>query len=138
MEKVAATDDEKAIRDLVRTWMIATQAGDIQTVLDLMMDDVIFMVSGRELFGKEAFRDAAEDMKSGNKSGVRYEGESNIEELKVLGDWAYIRNRLKVTTIPADGTDPITWSGFTFTLLRKESDGKWRLARDANLLAVEK
>lgn len=138
MEKATATDDEKAIRDLVHTWMRATETGDVQAVLDLMTDDVIFMVPGREPFGKEAFRNAAEDMKSGKTGGVRYEGESNIEEIKVLGDWAYIRNRLKVTTIPRDGTDPITRSGFTLTLLRKESDGKWRLARDANLLAVEK
>jgi uncharacterized protein (TIGR02246 family) len=138
MEEATAGDDEKAIRDLVRTWMIATQAGDIQAVLDLMTDDVVFMVPGREPFGKEAFRNAAEDMKSGKTGGVRYEGESNIEEINVLGNWAYIRNRLKVTTMPADGTDAVTRAGFTLTLLRKESDGKWRLARDANLLAVEK
>jgi len=29
-------------------------------------------------------------------------------------------------------------SGYTLTILRKEADGKWRLARDANLLTEEK
>ena len=38
------TDDERAIRELVATWMTASQAGDIDTVLGLMTDDVVFMV----------------------------------------------------------------------------------------------
>ena len=49
------SSDEAAIRDLVSTWMKASAAGDLQTVLSLMTDDVVFMVLGREPFGKEAF-----------------------------------------------------------------------------------
>jgi ketosteroid isomerase-like protein len=30
------TDDERAIRDLVSTWMAASQAGDVETVLGLL------------------------------------------------------------------------------------------------------
>ncbi len=32
--------DELAIRDLIATWMKASQAGDLETVLGLMTDDV--------------------------------------------------------------------------------------------------
>ena len=46
------TDDEQAIRELVATWMAASKAGDLDTVLSLMADDVIFMATGREPFGK--------------------------------------------------------------------------------------
>jgi uncharacterized protein (TIGR02246 family) len=92
------TDDERAIRDLVATWMAASQAGDLQSVLNLMADDVIFMVPGREPFGKEAFAAASQGMKN-----VRMEGESDIRELKVLGDWAYLRNYLQVTMTPPGG-----------------------------------
>jgi uncharacterized protein (TIGR02246 family) len=72
------TDDERAIRDLVATWMTASRAGDLQTVLGLMSDDVVFMVPGREPFGGEVFAAAAEGMK-----GVRMEGTSDIRELVV-------------------------------------------------------
>ncbi|MDX1523694.1 MAG: DUF4440 domain-containing protein, partial [Anaerolineae bacterium] len=34
-------DDERAIHELVQTWVTATKAGDIQTVLSLMTDDVV-------------------------------------------------------------------------------------------------
>jgi uncharacterized protein (TIGR02246 family) len=123
------SDDERAIRDLVATWMAASKAGDQDTVLGLMTDDVVFMVPGREPFGKEAFAAASQGMQ-----GMRIEGTSDIVELQVLGDWAYLRNRLNVTITPPGGS-PTTRSGYTLTILRKEADGRWLLARDANLLA---
>jgi uncharacterized protein (TIGR02246 family) len=122
------SNDERAIRDLIATWMAASQAGNLDTVLSLMTDDVVFMVAGREPFGKQEFAAATRSMQ-----GVRIEGTSDIAELKVLGDWAYLRNRLTVTITPPGGS-PTTRSGYTLTVLRKEPDGRWRLARDANLL----
>ena len=40
------TDDERAIRDVVTTWMEATRNGDTATVLSLMADDAVFQVPG--------------------------------------------------------------------------------------------
>jgi uncharacterized protein (TIGR02246 family) len=122
------TEDERSIRTLVDTWMTATQRGDLQTVLSLMADDVIFMVPGQEPFGKEAFAAASRSMKS-----ARVEGRSDIEELKVLGNWAYVRNHIDLTITPEQGA-PMHRAGYTLTILRKEADGRWVLARDANLV----
>jgi len=125
------SDDERAIRDLIATWMSASQAGDTDTVLSLMTDDVVFMVPGKEPFGKAAFAAASQDMKD-----VRIEGTSEIREVEVLGDWAYLRGHLQVAvTTPAGNT--VRRAGYTLTILRKEPDGKWRLARDVNLLTVQ-
>lgn len=120
--------DERAIRELVDTWMKASRADDTEIVLGLMSDDVIFLVPGREPFGKQTFATNSRSM-----DGVRLEGSADIRELKVLGDWAYLRNFIEITITPADGT-PIRRSGFTLTILRKEPDGRWLLARDANLV----
>ena len=122
------TEDERSIRTLVNTWMTATQRGDLQTVLSLMADDVIFMVPGQEPFGKEAFAAASRSMKS-----ARFEGRSDIEELKVLGNWAYVRNHIDLTITPEQDA-PMHRAGYTLTILRKEADGRWVLARDANLV----
>ena len=35
------------------------------------------------------------------------------------------------------GRDAVRRSGYTLTIMRKEVDGSWRLARDANLLVKE-
>jgi uncharacterized protein (TIGR02246 family) len=122
-------DDERAIRDLVASWMKASEAGDVQTVLSLMADDVIFTVPGREPFGKDAFRAASETMKN-----ARMTGTSDICEIKVLGDWAYIRTYIEITTTPPGG-NAMRRSGYTLSILRKQPDGKWALWRDANLVA---
>jgi uncharacterized protein (TIGR02246 family) len=125
------TDDERAIRDLVTAWMAASKAGDVATVLSLMSDDVVFMVPGREPFGKAAFAAASEGMK-----GVAIEGTSDIVELEILGDRAWMRNRLRIIVTPPNG-QPMVRSGYTLTILRKNPDGRWVIARDANLLALE-
>ena len=124
------TDDERAIRDLVATWMQASQAGDTGTVLGLMTDDVVFTVVGREPFGKEAFAAA-----SRGAQYVRIEGTSNIREIQVLGDWAYLRNHLTVT-VTSPGRQPVRRAGYTLSILRK-THGKWLLARDANLMTLQ-
>lgn len=67
------SDDERAIRAMVDFWLAASKAGDTPAVLGLMTDDVVFMVPGREPFGKAAFAAAAESMK-----GVRMDGRSEI------------------------------------------------------------
>ena len=123
------TDDERAIRQVVETWMQASQSGDTATVLSLMTDDVVFSVPGREPFGKEAFAAA-----SGAQRGLQMRGTSEIVELQVLGDWAFTRNRIDLTITPP-ASDPMRRSGYTLSLYRKDADGRWRLARDANLLA---
>jgi uncharacterized protein (TIGR02246 family) len=126
-------DDERTIRELIQTWLGATQKGDLQTVLGLMADDVIFMVPGQNPFGKEAFAASFRAL-----AGVRFETSSEIKELKLLGDWAYLRNYLEVTMTPGGGGAVLRRSGYTLTILRKEPDGRWLVARDANLLAPER
>jgi uncharacterized protein (TIGR02246 family) len=121
-------DDEEAIRAVVDKWMEATAAGDVETVMGLMSDDVIFMVPGREPFGKEAFRAQSEQLK-----GVKVEGKSDIQEIEVIDDLAWMRNRLEVTITPTEG-QAATRSGYTLTILRRQNDGNWVITRDANLL----
>jgi len=123
--------DEQAIRELVDTWLTASKKGDLATVLTLMSDDVIFMVPGKEPFGKEAFAAMNKEMKD-----INLEATSNIQEIKVLGEWAWMRNFLRVQFTPPGGNST-THSGYILTILRKNPNGKWVIARDANLLMPE-
>ena len=123
--------DEQDIRDLVDNWMAASKAGDTETVLGLMTDDVVFMVPGRAPFGKAGFALGSQAMK-----GVAIDGTSDIQEIMLLGDWAWMRNKLRVSITPPGG-QAIVKAGFVLTILRKGPDGRWRIARDANLLTTE-
>ena len=123
------TDDEKAIRQLVDDWTVATKKGDVETVLGLMTDDVIFMTPGNEPFGKTAF---AEAMRSMNK--LKIDVDNEIIELKVIGNFAFTRNRIVMTAVSSDNS-AIHYSGYSLTILCKETDGRWSLMRDANLVS---
>jgi uncharacterized protein (TIGR02246 family) len=121
-------NDEEAIHELVAEWQRATAAGDLDTVLSLMADDALFLVPGREPFGKEAFSKSSRE-----RGDVDVEGKSDIQELHVAGEWAWMRTHIDVTMTPPGGSSSHR-SGYALTVLHKESDGRWVLARDANLL----
>ena len=123
-------NDEQQIRDLVATWMAATKVGDVATVLSLMTDDVVFLVPGQPPFGKEKF--AATMKPAPGKAAPQIDGRSEIQEIRIAGDWAFMWTRLRVEMTPPGGK-PVKRAGHTLTVLHK-SAGKWRLARDANML----
>jgi len=127
--------DEAQIRQLVTDWMNATRSGDTRAVLDLMTDDVIFLVPGKPPMRTDEFAAASRAHATGN--APRFDGRSEIQEIRVLGDWAFMWTKLHVTAIPPDGSPPAAREGHTLSVLKKEN-GKWRLARDANLLAPVK
>jgi uncharacterized protein (TIGR02246 family) len=132
MEERQMTDDERAIRDVVDTWLAATKAGDFATVSSLVAEDAVFMVPGEKPFGKTVFMTASAGFKP-----AHFEATSHIEELQILGDWAFIRNYLDVTMTPAGNAPSERRTGYTLTILRKKPDGKWVLARDANLMVMK-
>jgi uncharacterized protein (TIGR02246 family) len=123
-------DDERAIRQFIDNRFAATKAGDLQVVLNLMTDDVVFMALGQIPFGRDKFTTAFEAMK-----GVQIDGRSDIQEILVLEDWAYLRSHIKMTITPLNGAALMHRAGYTLSILKKGSDGRWRLARDANLMA---
>jgi uncharacterized protein (TIGR02246 family) len=127
----APRGDEHAIRQLMATWMAATRDGDTDRLLSLMTDDALFLTGARPPMGKADFAAAARAQ--AGPGAPRIDGRSDIQELRVLGDWAYLWSRLSVTVTP-DGATPAERAGPVLTLLRKER-GQWRLSRDANMLS---
>jgi uncharacterized protein (TIGR02246 family) len=126
--------DEREIRQLVATWISATKAGDTDTVLSLMADDVVFLVTGQPpMIGKAAFAAA---LRAQSGQGLpQFDGKSEIQEVRVFGDRAYLWTKLTVVVTPPNGSKPVTRAGHTLSILEKR-DGKWLLTRDANMLAT--
>lgn len=123
--------DEREIRQLLDTWMAATRESDLDRVLELMAEDAVFLQPGKPpMLGRKAFEEAARG--SWAKGPVKFDGTSEIQEIEVRGDRAWMWTRLRVEATMPDGK-PMTRSGHTLTILRKEN-GRWVLARDANLL----
>ena len=126
--------NEEQIRELVETWISATQAGDLESVLSLMTDDVVFLGPGRPpMIGRETFAAAS---RAHPKQPFEISGTSEIQEIKIVGDWAYMWTRLTVVMTPNDGGAPVRRAGHTLSVLTKQN-GRWQIARDANMLTVQ-
>jgi uncharacterized protein (TIGR02246 family) len=126
-----AEDDKQAISESVHTWLAASKKGDLSTVLDLVADDVLFIVPGKEPFGKEAFAAAnREHMKD-----MEMDARIDIKEIQVAGDWAWMRSFLELT-FTREGKSA-RHSGHILNIWQKNSDGRWVIKRDANFVKPE-
>lgn len=126
------TTDEQAIRELVINWMDATKKGDVDTILSLMTEDVVFLMPNQQIIqGLPTFAQAARSQ--AGPGAPSFDGSNEIQEIQVLGDWAFMWTKLAVTATMAD-SQQMQRAGFTMSILKKV-DGKWLLARDANLLS---
>jgi ketosteroid isomerase-like protein len=65
--------------------------------------------------------------------GARVESKADLEECIVSANMACTRTRLAVAITMPDRKVSRA-SGYTLSFFRKQPDGRWLLARDANLL----
>jgi uncharacterized protein (TIGR02246 family) len=123
--------DERQIRKLVDSWIAASNARNLPALMDMMTDDVVFMTPGRGPFGKAEFAADSQRMKT-----VTIDARAQVQEIEVFGPRAYIRNHIQIE-LTSPGKAPRRMSGYAMSILRKEADGRWRIARDANLVVPE-
>jgi uncharacterized protein (TIGR02246 family) len=123
--------DEQAIRTLVATWLEASARGDLDRVLRLMAEDVVFLACGRPpMRGRDAFAAASRAMEGQS----RVEGAAEVQEVRVFGDWAYSWTQLTLTVQPAGGGQPTRLSGPALSVLHRQADDSWVIYRDANMV----
>lgn len=125
-------NDEQAIRRVVAAWIDATREGQVDKVLELMTPDVVFLVAGQPpMHGRDGFAAGLRALLAAH----RIESDSTVDEVEVCGDMAWCRTTLEVRVLPlADGGKAMRRAGHTLSVFRRNGDGDWQLARDANLL----
>lgn len=127
------TPDEAAIRALIQRWHDATAVGDVDTVLALMAEDVVFLVPGHApMTGRATFEAGLGAIVRTDR--IRSTGD--VEEVQVSGDLAFAVTKLTVRIEPLDGGAPDIRTGHAMSVFRRDASGGWRLIRDANLLAA--
>lgn len=124
--------DEAAIRELLQRWHRLTAAGDVDGVLELMSEDVVFLVAGRgePMRGRATFAQGLRQILQSH----RIDGRGEVQDIAVGGDLAYGWSVLDVAITPLTGGATQRRRGNVLSVFRRESGGQWRLLRDANLL----
>ena len=128
-------DQEKQkIRDVIATWMQASAEGDLERVLSLMAEDVVFLLPGQPpMRGRDAFAAASRSM----TAQMRIEGKPEIQEIHIAGDYAFCWSYLSITVSPLEGGGaPTQRAGHILSVFHKQPDGRWVLFRDANMLTA--
>ncbi len=124
--------DEREIREVHSTWIDAVNAGDLDRLLTLMADDVVFLNPGQSPIGRDGF--------SANFSVAHQQVQilciSELEEVVVVGEVAYTRSRDAVSVTPRAGGQATQFAGHRLTVYRKQPDGRWLLARDAHTVGA--
>jgi uncharacterized protein (TIGR02246 family) len=128
--QISVQNDEQAIRELVTSWLSATKTGDTERVLSLMAEDVVFLVPGKPpMRGRAAFAAAQAGLEQ-----VDIDATSEIQEIKVFGEWAYLWTKLSIVVTSKKAGAPNKRAGNTLSILQKQA-GRWVIFRDANMLA---
>ena len=123
--------DERAIRELHLTWIDAVNAGDLVGLLGSMADDVVFLNPGQAPFGRDGFPPGF----SAAHQQARINCISELEDVVVVGEVAYTLSRDSLSVTPRAGGEAMQLAGHRITVYRKQSDGRWLLARDARTLS---
>lgn len=127
------TSDEKAIRDLVALWHRATAAGEVDTVLGLIAEDVVFLMAGESpMRGRHSFESGLREL----FAHYRIESTYDIQEIEVSGNMAYCWTDLTVKVKPSTGGNSVVRVGSALSILRRQGNGSWVVVRDANMLSL--
>ncbi len=125
------TPEEREIHAIHSTWIEAVNAGDLTRLLALMADDVVFLNPGKAPLGRDGF--------SSNflaaKEQLRFRCASELEEVVVVGDFAFTRSRDTLSVTNRDGGEETQLAGHRMTIYRRHSESRWLLARDAHTLS---
>jgi uncharacterized protein (TIGR02246 family) len=123
-----AKDDQAAIRELMAKWRRLSGEGDVEGLLALLTDDVVFLTPNNPPMDKQKFEQGFRSF----AGKVSIDAQQEVKDLRVSGDLAYSWSYLRVTFTPHGGKQIVN-EGNVLTVLRKEG-GRWRIARDANLM----
>jgi uncharacterized protein (TIGR02246 family) len=121
--------ENDAIREIIQVrdaWIAAVKAKDINRLISLLTDDIIMMHPNRPaVMGKDANR--TDLLAALEKFNIDQTVVS--DEVAVAEEWAFDRSRATTTLTPVSGGNAITVRSKSVTILRRQADGSWRIAR---------
>jgi uncharacterized protein (TIGR02246 family) len=124
--------DEQAIREAHSAWIDAVNSGDLAHLLVMITDDVVFLNPREDCVGRDGFATKF----SAAHQQLRICCVSELTEIVVVGEVAYTLSRDSLSVSPRAGGEETRLAGDRMTIYRKQPDGRWLLARDANVLST--
>jgi uncharacterized protein (TIGR02246 family) len=118
--------DVAAIRRLAEEWERAWEAGDADAIVDLYADDPILMPQHCPAV---VGRDAIDALYRSVLDEYAVEGDGEVLEIEVAGDWAFYRSTYTLTAVPHAGGEVLSDTGKCIFILRRQPEGPWKVSR---------
>jgi uncharacterized protein (TIGR02246 family) len=120
-------EDEAAIRALRTAFLESQQAGDAQRSAAFYAEDAVIMLPG------EASERGIEAIRAGLArffNEYKWSAQEPIEQLQVLGDWAFTRTTWSASQTDKDTGVVAKLLGKAVHIYRRQPDGTWKIAID--------
>lgn len=119
--------DITAIKEIWNQYTFTCETGDLDRWISLWIDNGIQMPPDTPArIGKEQIR---AEMKSLFDQFI-IKIPITCKEVRVAGDLAFSRGTYSISTTPKAGGETIKRSGKYLTILERQADGSWKIARD--------
>src|SRR3954465_6043769 len=109
-------------------YVTAINSNNLDSLLGMLTEDVVFLSAHEPVMvGKAAVRPWLE----GYLKAYKTHWDKPVQEFIVNGDWAFERYAYKSTDTPSGGGAVVEDTGWGLVIYHRDTDGKWRVARDA-------
>ena len=109
-------------------YVTAINSNNLEKLLGVLTEDVVYLASNEApMVGKAAVKPWLLDYLKAFKT----HWDKPVKEFVVNGDWAFERYSFTSTDTPLAGGDSVKDTGWGLVIYHHDSDGKWRVARDA-------
>jgi uncharacterized protein (TIGR02246 family) len=119
---VGAVGEE--IRQFVKEWAKAMNAGDLDRIMSMVTDDCVRIPpNAPPLIGREAIR---QDQRM-SFDQYNFQGDEAVVDFRVSGDFAFSRGTWAYSLTPKSGGESEKFKGNFIDIYQKQPDGSWKL-----------
>jgi len=119
--------DVEAINEIWNQYVLGANTGDLELWISLWDENGIRMApDAPAAFGKEQIRAQMEPL----FGQFNIEIAINNEEVQIAGDWAFSRGAFILSLTPKVGGETTKFEGKYLSILERQADGSWKIARD--------
>ena len=127
VEEATSTEaDVEAINRVHDDHTTALNAGDATAYVALLAEGAVLMPPNQPaIIGEDAIR----EYRQTEFDQITLEVTRPSEEVVVAGDWAFVRHTYAGKQTPKAGGEPTEFRGKGITILQRQPDGSWKIAR---------
>lgn len=120
------SQDLGAIKQLAADWRSGWLTGNADALVSLFVEEPVVLPQGQPaIFGKEALRSIYKAL----LKEVVIQSKGRLVEVETSGNWGYFWSTYTLSATPKAGGRPARSKGKSVFIVKRQTDGAWKIAR---------